>query len=462
MEQEQSSKKRLLVGLVILLVLLILGGLFWYFFGRSPEGGREGELFPFGTPSQDTERTEAGSSDTPAAGEGQQVSEINIEEPMFRQLANVPVLGAYALEREGIEYVRYIERETGHTYEVNVRDGSRKQLTNTTISRIQLADWAQNGNMVVLRHLEQDPLSGRDIIKTRLGRLDLSADSSSGEVGGMVLETLPDDITALSVAPDGKNLFYLVKTTNGVSGSMMNFDTRTKKRVFQNSFSEWLPQLLNDGTVMLTTKPSGKVEGYSYHFDPKTGNLVRLVREKQGLTTLGDGTGSRVLFGENIAKDAVLGVYSKSGFPADEGIVFYEKILLITALPEKCVWLSDNIHTVCGSFITTPSGLIPDLWYQGRLSFADTFWAANTDTDELAFLVDPKKEVGQEFDVMNPLLSVDQNYFIFTNKKDGTLWSMRIIQKQTANTSPVDTSGLSPAELEDVKGSLPQNTKPAQ
>ena len=296
MEQEQSSKKRLLVGLVILLVLLILGGLFWYFFGRSPEGGREGELFPFGTPSQDTERTEAGSSDTPAAGEGQQVSEINIEEPMFRQLANVPVLGAYALEREGIEYVRYIERETGHTYEVNVRDGSRKQLTNTTISRIQLADWAQNGNMVVLRHLEQDPLSGRDIIKTRLGRLDLSADSSSGEVGGMVLETLPDDITALSVAPDGKNLFYLVKTTNGVSGSMMNFDTRTKKRVFQNSFSEWLPQLLNDGTVMLTTKPSGKVEGYSYHFDPKTGNLVRLVREKQGLTTLGDGTGSRGLF----------------------------------------------------------------------------------------------------------------------------------------------------------------------
>lgn len=466
-QQQLSVKKWTRIGLVVLFVLFILGGL-WYLFGRGTKVGNViGEIFPFGAPSSDDSQENRVGTTGGATGGGQDgIKDVILEGPMFRQLASVPVASAYALKRDGIPSVRYIEKETGHTYEVNLRDGVARQLTQTTIPRIALADWALDGDAVILRYLERDTFSGRDVIKTRLGRLiaattgektslDLSSASSSFDrVGAMKIEPLPDDIIALSVAPNGKNLFYLIKTANGVSGSTIDLKTRVTKAVFQNTFSEWSPQLLDDGTIVLTTKPSGKVEGYSYRYDPKTRALERLIREKNGLTTLGTESGSRVLYGENIGQNSTLGVYSKLGFAGDEGAVFYEKTIPLATLPEKCAWLPDGIRLICGSFVNTPSGLIPDLWYQGRMFFSDTFWSVNTDTDELVYLADPKTEAGQEFDVTNPIVSIDGNYFIFTNKKDGTLWSMRVPQREAPDEETgALPSNLSPAELQDVKGS---------
>lgn len=446
MDQQSSSKKWLWIGLGIFFVLLLLGGLFWFFGKGTKVGETIGNIFPFGAPTQDIGDDGAGGREGEMVGsETSGAGDTITQEPMFRQLTNVPIAGAYALQRDGVDYVRYIEKETGHAYEVSIKDGVARQLTNTTIPRIALADWAGGGSAVVLRYLEKDPLSGRDIIKTHLGRLPaeglaqagltLPSASSSDQVGTLQIELLPNNIIALSVAPDGKDLFYLIKAIGGVSGSIVNLSTKTTKEVFRNTFSEWSPQLLNDDTIILTTKPSWNVQGYSYRYDPKTKVLERLVREKNGLTALGNSSASRVLYGENIVRDASLWVYNKSGFPGDEGLVYYEKMLPLATLPEKCAWLKDGIRTLCGAFVNTPSGTIPDLWYQGRLSFADTFWSIDTDTSEIAFLADPKKEAGQEFDVMNPMISANEDYFIFTNKRDETLWSMHVLPPTPLNDS---------------------------
>ncbi|MEK7118497.1 MAG: hypothetical protein AAB869_02695 [Patescibacteria group bacterium] len=474
--QQLLAKKWVRIGLVVFFILIILGGL-WYLFGRGTRANNViEEIFSFGASVSNNPQESGANLIEGTTNSGQDRNKDGIvEEPMFRQLASVQVAGAYALKRGGVPYVRYIEKETGHAYEVNLSDGAGRQLTQTTIPRIALADWALDGNAVILRSLERDAFSGRDVVKTRLGRLpvaiptrdaqgsvsatqadsDLSSASSSFDrVGAMKIEPLPDNIIALSVAPDGKDLFYLIKNANGVSGSIINLETRATKAVFQNALSEWSPQMLSDGTIILTTKPSGEVAGYSYRYDPKTKALERLVREKNGLTTLGTGSGSRVLYGENIAKNSTLGVYSKSGFAGDEGTVFYEKTVSLATLPEKCAWLSDGIRLLCGSFVNTPSGLIPDLWYQGRLSFSDTFWSLDTNTDEIAYLADPKTEAGQEFDVTNPIVSTNEEHFIFTNKKDGTLWSMRVPKKEVpAEETETLPSNLSPAELQDAKGS---------
>lgn len=462
MNSEQSSKKWLWIGLGIFFLLLILGGLYW-FFGRGSEVKKTlGELFPFGAATQNTSTaSENGKSGVPSNNDQKGEMNAGDQEPMFRQLASTPIAGSYTLLRSGVEYVRYIEKETGHTYEVGVKDGVARQLTDTTIPRITLADWADNGNAVVLRYLEKDPLSGKDIIKTHLGRLKLpfASTSSPDQMGTLQIEFLPDNIEALSVAPDGKDLFYLMKTANGVTGSIINLGTKTTKEVFQSTFSEWLPQLLNDDTVIMTTKPSGGVPGYSYHYDPKTKTLSRLVRERKGLTTLGTPSGSRVLYGENITQYTTIGVYNPLGFVGDEGVVTHERVLPIATLPEKCAWQKDTVHILCGSFTTTHTGLIPDLWYQGVLSFTDTFWSVNTNTSELTFLADPKKEIQQEFDVMNPLFSPNEDYFVFTNKKDETLWSMHIPEgtlSPDATTLPVN---LSPAELKDAQVELPTSTQ---
>ncbi|MDO8520788.1 MAG: hypothetical protein Q7S52_01605 [bacterium] len=435
-DEQQSSKKWLWIGLGVFFLLLLAGGLLWYFFGGTKPGGGAGELFPFGAPSEGGDvRTDTDADRHEIGGEeGGGFEDVGAER-LFRQLANVPVAGAYALERSGEQYIRYIEKETGHAYEIALEAGEARQLTNTTIPRIAIADWADNGNAVVLRYLEEDPLSGREVIKTYLGRLALSSASGTDMTGSLTMEFLPDNIIALSVAQDGKDFFYLIKKGSEVVGSIVNLNTRTTKEVFRNSFSEWTPQLLNDDTIILTTKPSGAVPGYSYLYDPKTKALKRLVREKDALTMLGTPSGSRALYGENVAGNAALNAYNPKGFAGDEGFVFYEKTLPITTLPEKCAWLEDGIQALCGAFISTPRG-VPDLWYKGALFFSDTFWSLNTDTDEISYLADPKEETGQEFDVTNPILSRDEQYFIFTNKRDSTLWAMRIPQK----TPPADLS----------------------
>ena len=467
MEEQSSSKKWLWITLAVVLVLLF-SGLLWYFFSETKGGEVLKRAFPFGTPSENTGELSDSSreSDGSSSREGEGGT-LSGGEAMFRQLTTRVITGAHTLERDGVGYVRYVARENGNTYEVNLESGAEEQLTVTTIPRVQLADWALGGNAVVFRYLERDPLSGREVVKAHLGRLPaqagLSTATSSAQSGNkdrdLSIEFLPDNIIALSIAPDGKVLFYLIKTANGVSGSIVNLDTRTTQEVFRNAFSEWSPQLLNDDTIILTAKPSGGVAGYSYRYDWKSKTLERLVREKIGLTTLGNSLGSRVLYGENIAGNSLLGVYSGSGFPGDEGTVFYEKTIPLATLPEKCAWLNGGIHALCGSFVNTPSGLIPDLWYQGALSFNDTFWSINTDTDEVAYLADPKTEIGQEFDVVSPMISTDGDYLIFTNKKDGTLWSFRIplgiAPTESAQTLPAN---LSPDELQDAQGSLPGNS----
>lgn len=452
MEEQQSSKKWLWILLGVFFLLLILGGL-WWFFGRGNTVSKTIEdIFPFGAPSQEGSSGGSGSTNNESSstqgGEQGAVTEI----PMFRQLASVPVAGAYTLTRGGSEYVRYVEKETGHTHEVALADGTSAQLTDTTIPRVAIADWADNGNAVVLRTLEKDPLSGAEVIKTNFGRIK-STTASSGQTGNLEVEFLPDNIIALSVASDGKTLFYLRKTANGTVGSIFNISAKKTTIVFQSPLSEWLPQLLNNDTVILTTKPSGNIAGFAYRYDPKTKMLERLVREKKGLTTRATMTGSRVLYSENISQNIALSVYNKAGFAGDEGLLIHESTVPLNTLPEKCVWQRDGIHILCGSFAANQSGVLPDAWYQGVLSLSDTFWSANTDTGEVTFLGDPKTEVQQEFDVTDPIVSTDEDYLVFTNKKDGTLWAMHIPEKVATPDTTTPPANLSPDEQKDAAGS---------
>jgi len=475
--EQQQSKKWLWIILAIVLILLFAVFL-WYFLGKTKEGGVISRIFPFGTPSEDTVPSGAIPNSTGIdPDEEDPGGEVGGKDVLFRQLTKRSVAGVYTFERDGLEYARYISAENGNAFEVNIQNGEEKQLTNTTIPRIAIADWADSGNAVVLRYLEKSELSTSNIVKTYLGRLRLPLPSSSlpaattaaqaGEqIGSMEVEFLPDDITALSVAPDGKNLFYLMKVPSGVSGSIINLGTKTTKEVFRNTFSEWLPQLLNNDNVILSSKPSGTIPGYSYRYVPETKALERLIRGKNGLTTLGNMSGSRILYGENTSQGTELGLYSTLGFSGDEGTVFYEKAIPFATLPEKCAWLKDDIRVLCGSFVNTPQGSIPDLWYQGVLSFSDTFWLADTDTGEIVFLADPETETGEEFDVVSPTISTKEDYFVFINKKDGTLWSLHLPNNVTTTaTEATFPADLSPAEREDAEGSrvnsdVPVNKKP--
>ena len=66
-----------------------------------------------------------------------------------------------------------------------------------------------------------------------------------------------------------------------------------------------------------------------------------------------------------------------------------------------------------------------DLWYQGLISFSDSMWIIDTKTQTTNILINPIDVVGKEIDIIKPILSPDENYLFFVNKKDSTLWQLR-------------------------------------
>jgi hypothetical protein len=407
--EERSNKKIIVIGLIALLLLAIVGGFYLLMkkSGSSSITETIGKVLPFGTPTEDIPGGSIeGGDKSPGGGNGGGTTDGDVE-PIFKRITDKPAAGLITLIREDSEFVRYVDRETGHIFEANIRSGENKELTNTTIPRIHEAFWGLNGDAVVMRYLEEDPYTKVDIIKTTLGYLSLPTEAGGDAVGTLLVgsDNLPDNITTVSLSPDGKKLFYLLRTTDGVSGSVVDLSTRITKEVFRNSFTEWTPEILDTNQIIFTTKPSAHIPGHAYRYDITTKTFERIVRNKAGLTTHTNATGERILYAENLIKNIVFGVYDQKGFASDEGETNHESVLSITTLPEKCAWRNGGSRTICAAFSFSPAYPMPDTWYRGSQVLIDTFWSVDTNTNEVAFLYDPQKEVNQSFDVITPVLS---------------------------------------------------------
>ena len=472
MDEEQTPSKKIWIiigGIILLLVIGVTVFLFVHKKATDTSGNKSiGSLF--GSSSGGTGRptpTDINSGTQITGGTAGQNNDQG--EPLFRQLANIPVAGATAVMRDGKTYVRYVSRENGNIFEVDPLSGVTTQLTNTTIPRIYEALWANSGNSVILRYLVHDPLSRQDNIKTYLANLILPIKEASStntqlSVGTLKGDFLPDNISAVSISQDGLHIFYLLPIQEGVSGSIVSVATLGTREVLRSSFSEWLPELLNSGMVVLTTKPSANIPGFSYLYNPLNKTFSRLIREKNGLTTHAEARGNRIIYGENISGNTVLDLYDTKGFLNDDGETVHTQPLQLSTLPEKCVWAANHIRLYCAAFSAPAKAEIPDDWYQGALIFSDTFWTINTDTSEITFLVDPSKEKSalRNFDVFTPFTGGDEKHFFFIDKNDATLWSMHLIKEKFTtsdeDTAVIDTPTLTPDELKDAVGSTATKT----
>ena len=469
MNEEGSSKKIwIILGVIILFIVIALGVFFMMSKSKATTGGSKGVGSLFGFSGAEVARPiggdiHAGSS----TSDGYTAGTSDADEPLFRQLSTVQVAGATSVTHGGQTFVRYIARENGFVYEVNPVTGASRQLTNTTVPRIYEAYWGNGGNSVVIRYLFKNPLTKQDIIRTEIGDLVLPIASSTTELGSLegLTDRLPDNISQVSVSPNGKFLLYLLPVSDGVSGTIVTLNNRGAREVLRNSFSEWLPQMLNNGHILLTTKPSWDVPGFSYLYNTDNRTLSRVVREKNGLTTLGNLAGSRVLYNENVSRNTVLSMYDEKGFSDEDGQVTHTAPLQLATLPEKCAWSGNDTRIFCAAFADTAQNHIPDDWYQGTVSLRDTFWTIDTNTSELVYLADPQKEVGHNFDVLSPFIGGNEKHLFFINKNDFTVWSMRL-QKEKYETTPeaASVSGsaplpeLTPEEMKDAAGSVSTNT----
>ncbi len=304
--------------------------------------------------------------------------------------------------------MRYVDAITGHISDVFPDTSATEPVTNQTIPGIHRAEFGNKGESVVANYLKTDGAS----IETIYGKIVTDTNSN----GVLQADVLPKDTLDFSVSPDGKKFFYLFRFDTGSVGNTIAFDTKTKTTIFESPFVEWTSQWAGPEQITLTTKASGMASGFSYNLNPTTKALTRILGNVSGLTTLYGPSGDNALYASGSQNGLNLYAYKQKGNDAESAP--------FSTLPKKCVFATET-KVYCAVPNSIDTDLYPDSWYQGRVSFDDSFYLFDLGTFSQSLIGNPSAE-GENIDAVDLKINKSGTLLFFKNKKDGTLWKMEL------------------------------------
>lgn len=393
--------KKILI-IVIGLMLLALAGIVLFRSPETPVVEKVRDILPFGE-AVDLNIPTANNRQ-PTIGEETPFDEnITIEDKVFR-ISSVPVAGFVALQDEGDLSVRYIERATGHIFDAMLPKGGvgleKIRVTNTTIPKIYEAYFHSNGSQVLTRSINESGVVENTVLNL------VSSSVTSTNLRGNIDSVLPSS---------GNTIFYVLKDSDAiVSSSWTGTNLRT---LFQSDFDSW--RLGRYGNNLLVhTKASAYAPGYVYTVNSSGGALNKLLGPLNGLMAVANSNASRLLYSYYQGGVTKLFARNSSGESLE---------ILPATLAEKCVWSREEPSAFfCGTPREEIEGLEPDGWYQGRTHFSDYVWRFDTASEIAQLVSEPKTDFGLDLDIYQPSIAGEDEYLIFINKQDLTLWAIKL------------------------------------
>lgn len=334
----------------------------------------------------------------------------------FFRLSREPVAGAIVFNRStSTAVVRYVERATGHIYEVSLPTGDsltlseKVRVTNNTLPKIYEAYFRPDGKAVLLRFLKEDS----DMVENL--SLALTPPQATSTLYAVSSTFLRGKIDAVAVGPDN-TLFYTLRDNSSVVASA--FNGTGVRTLFSAAFNNWRLAVTGN-TLVAYTKASADTPGYAYAVNPANGTLTKILGPLNGLVALPNALGNRVLYSyvENgRTKLSVKNITNNTSFEISPA-----------TLAEKCLWsIKKTSILFCGAPTDDPASGEPDNWYKGRTHFSDRLWLFDTDTNIAEVLIEPKLILGIDIDATDLKIAPAENYLIFTNRNDLSLWAFRL------------------------------------
>lgn len=405
--------------ILILALALIIGGILLFFY--RPGGGEEtigedvtvGDFFPAGSGTN----TETGSN---TSGSDTSTNTGGVSSPILRlvKIYKDPTSGAGVSTSKTGDVIRFIDKVTGHIFETPTTALSLTKISNTTIPKIYESVWTENAQGVIIRYLKDD----NQTIESFYAKL--KSTGTTGTEDGSNPQTLegtflPQNISSLVTSPQKTQIFYTNSTVEGSLGTQANPDGTKRTELFKSPLREWNVTWPSTNIITLTTKPSANIQGILYFFN-KTSSSLEKILTRQGLTTLTSGDASRILISENIGgfiSTSLFNVKTKQTEPFP-----------IQTLAEKCVWSNTEKDIV---YCAAPAdgglfGNLPDDWYQGLTSFTDEIWKIDLGTGSTERLANPSETAREDVDAYNLIVTPKDDLLIFSNKKDDSLWAVRL------------------------------------
>lgn len=336
---------------------------------------------------------------------------------LFR-LAVEPVAGAVTFNKSSTtEAVRYVDRATGHIFEIVLPNvgvpGQLKKIriSNKTLPKIYEAYFKPDGSTVLLRSLKDDSDTVENITLT----LTPPKATSTDGLYSISAALLRGDIGDVAVGA-GNTLYYSLTDSTAIVSSAWN--SQALKTLLTSAFTDWRLAAAGN-SLMIYTKASSDAPGYAYSLNSSNGSLNKLLGPLNGLTAVLDASGTRILYSYvegRMAKSAAKNL--QTGTVTDISPV---------TLAEKCVWGVKSKGVVyCASPTDGIGANEPDNWYKGLTHFSDRLWRFDTNGEIAQILSEPKVSLGVDLDVIEPKLSPNEDYLIFINKKDLSLWALKL------------------------------------
>jgi len=413
-----NNTRNYIIGLGVLLLILV--GVIFYFilksdigpFGDTPDDGGIGALPDTGGtsgggggsggtifPPNNIDGTPIGDDVPPLTDE---------EKKRLVQISPDPIVGATVRG----DNLLYFKRGTGHIF-TSPFDASRaeERLTNFSIPNIMEASWSPSRNYTLVTALNE----------TTVRRFWLHFTSTSTIESGF----FPDVIISPKFSHAEEKIAGITKNGSSYSVVITTPQGKTPKTVAQTSLPDVELSWVSKTILALQTRASAFIPSVLQTVPTAGGSVSTILADVRGLDVLWDTASNRFLTleveGDGKRPELVL---------RDRRTPYAGKKLSYKTIPEKCVWSRTATSTIyCAIPWTFGAEPVPDGWWKGKVSFDDSIWKIDINTNDAESLLE-----GGSFDVIHPMLSPKEDYLFFTNKKDSLLWSLRIAP--TATTTP--------------------------
>jgi len=410
------NKKNVLVIGIIVAVILFLTGIYFIFFRNGEETPVPSNENPFGNAGESITLGENFGGEPGKITSGNIVS-LSGEALDLWKISENPVSGATIVGTATSTTVKFVEKATGHIYEMPAITRQISRISNTTIPKSEKIIWGRNANKLLFQY-ETD-----ETIKTYYAEVGTSTGSERALINGKFLSDNIGEIVSSKIAD---KILYLLSFPDASSIQVANFDGTNPSNVYASRIKDWLISWQGDGAYIATTKASAGILGYSYIIDSKSKNLSKILGGVLGLTVLADRTVNNILYSDSVQGKIGLNLLNRANKT--------DTTITPETLPEKCVWGTKNTEILyCGTPKQIPIGEYPDVWYKGSILFNDDIWKYDTSTGETDVVVDLTEKTKENIDVIDPVLSSDETFLIFRNKRDFSLWGLRLNPTKTSS-----------------------------
>lgn len=224
-------------------------------------------------------------------------------------------------------------------------------------------------------------------------------------------------------SPDGSKIAYQYYNSQNEDNniSISNPDGSEWNVIFQTRMKNLIVEWPDKNKISIRTRPSGLARSIVYTIDLSDNNIEKILNEAYGMSILWSPFGNKILFSETDSqgKDLKLKLMNIDKQTVSE--------LDFVSLPEKCVWSQDSKNIFCAIPQQISSSMVlPDDYYKNKISFSDDFWRINTNTGEAIKVFEGGADLENSYDAQKMILSPQEDYLFFINKKDGLLYGLEL------------------------------------